>query len=266
MTSNGTAVALDGDIDRESPVPIYFQFALLIEDAIKGGSWQTGERLPSELDMCRRYGLSRTTVRRTLGWLESEGLIARRKGAGAFVQGIPSRAWLLSSTSGFFEEEALRMGHQVTSQVLRAQIEPLPHWAASSLGFHHGVHGATLERVRHVDGRKAIYVVNHVIPEFAEVAIDVADPNQSLYLRLKDRCGIEAHGGRRTVTAVPGSEQLASLLGFEPGYPVLFIESVSWDRNERPFDCYRAWVVSDIAPIEIRVDAVATKPRQGGGT
>jgi GntR family transcriptional regulator len=259
-TRDGAAPPLDGDIDRESPIPVYFQLALLIEAAIREERWPAGMRLPSELEMCRHYGLSRTTVRRTLGWLEDEGLIARRKGASAFVLGVPSRAWVLSSTSGFFEEEAIRMGHQVTSEILRAEIEPLPPWASGCLGLSDGARGGTLERVREVDGRKAIYVVNHVVPQYAEAANDIG-PDESLYLRLRDRFGVESHGGRRTLTARAATAEVAALLDLERGHPVVFIESVQWDRSERPFDCYRAWVVSEIAPVEIRVASVAPKGR-----
>lgn len=256
---DGATPPLGGGIDRDSPIPFYFQLAVLIERAIKDERWPTGMRMPSELEICRQFGLSRTTVRRTMGWLESEGLVSRRKGAGAFVQGIPGRAWLLSSTGGFFEEEALRMGHQVTSEVLRAEIQPLPQWAANCLGLPLGERGATLERIRQVDKQKAIYVINHVAPQYADAAIDVGDPNESLYLRLKDRYGIESHGGRRTLSARIATEEIAAHLGLEPGHPVMFIESVLWDRSEKPFDCYRAWVVCEIAPVEIRVSSFSRK-------
>ena len=77
----------DGIIDRESPVPFYFQLSELLEQEIVAGRYEPGVRLPSEPEISRRYGLSRTTIRQALSRLEQEGLIHRRKGQGTFVRG-----------------------------------------------------------------------------------------------------------------------------------------------------------------------------------
>jgi GntR family transcriptional regulator, uxu operon transcriptional repressor len=53
---------------------------LLTEDEI-----QSGDRLPAERELAERLGLSRATVRRALGELESEGAIIRHVGRGTFL-------------------------------------------------------------------------------------------------------------------------------------------------------------------------------------
>lgn len=52
---------------------------------IEEGQWAEGERLPSEADLVRRFGVSRITVGRALRELQSAGLIQRRAGAGTFL-------------------------------------------------------------------------------------------------------------------------------------------------------------------------------------
>ena len=111
-----------------------------------------------------------------------------------------------------------------------------------------------------MNGHKAIYVVNHLASEYADVALDFTDPNESLYLRLRERARVEPRGADRTLKALSASAGLAEILEVERGHPLIFIQSVSWDRFKTPFDCYRAWVVSEIAPIEIRVTAVPEEP------
>jgi GntR family transcriptional regulator len=247
----------DATIDRDSPVPFYFQLSELLEHEIVSGRWETGLRLPSELDLCSHFGVSRTTLRQALGRLEQEGLVSRHKGRGTFVDGTRPRSWLLQSSGGFFEEEVQRMGHRVTSRVRRAERGVLPAWACDALGLPTASTGLTLERVRSVDGLVAMYVVNHLPERFADAVISLEE-DESLYQRLREQYGLEAAGGRRIVEALPSEELLAKLLEVPPRTPLLFVESVTWDGAGRPFDCYQTWLRTDRMKIEI--DVVAGPP------
>ena len=243
-------------IDRESPVPFYFQLAELLEHEIVSGRWQPEERLPSEPDICEHFGLSRTTVRQALARLDQEGFVSRSKGRGTFVLGTRSRSWLLQSSEGFFEDEEVREGRSVTSKVLRAKTGTLPPWAADALGLPQGSDGVTIERVRSVDGLVAMYNVNHLPSRLAKAALArVDDPGESLYRRLKERAGVEVAGANRTLEAVSAEKRLAQLLEIKPGTPLLYIESVAWDKSGDPFDCYQSWLRTDHLRIDIQVSS-----------
>jgi len=246
-------------IDRGSPLPFYFQLAEALEGEIRNGRLKSGARLPSEPALCERYGISRTTVRQALARLEQRGLIARRKGQGTFVESGPPGLWLLQSSEGFFQAEVDRLGRTVTSSVLRAELGPLPAWACSALEVPPNSEGATLERLRSVDGLVALYVVNHLAAHASRAALALGNPNESLYRRLRDRVGLEPHGGRRTLEAIAAQAEVAKLLELPEGAPVAFIESVAWDAEMRPFDCYRAWLRTDRTRIDIRVSGPAAQ-------
>jgi GntR family transcriptional repressor for pyruvate dehydrogenase complex len=69
-------------VDRASQV-IVEQIRLLV----RNGRLKPGDRLPSERDLCARFGVSRVTVREALRVLEASGIVQIRVGArgGAFV-------------------------------------------------------------------------------------------------------------------------------------------------------------------------------------
>lgn len=72
-------------IDPGSPIPIYHQLKLAIKTKIETGEFKPGERIPTEQELCERYGISRTPVRQALNEMVYEGLLIRRRGSGTFV-------------------------------------------------------------------------------------------------------------------------------------------------------------------------------------
>jgi DNA-binding GntR family transcriptional regulator len=65
------------------------QYALvaqrLIAD-ISGGRYPVGGLLPTELELCRQFGVSRHTVREAIRRLQERGLVTRRRGIGTSVK------------------------------------------------------------------------------------------------------------------------------------------------------------------------------------
>lgn len=249
-------------IDRSSPVPLYFQLRKLLSKEIASGRWSPGERLPSEPDLCKHFDVSRTTLRQALGSLEAEGLIRRDKGRGTYVAKPRSSSWLLQSSHGFFDE-ATRDGRKVTSRVLQAEVARLPLWASEALGLAEGEPGLTLKRVRWVDDHLVMYVETHLPKRFADVVLAADLENGSLYRTLEERLGCVVASGRRVVEAKTAESDLAKLLQVDHGSPLLYVESVSFDEEDVPFECYRAWHRADGTKIEVQVLAYDIVRRAG---
>lgn len=56
-----------------------------IEDAIRSGELAQGDKLPSEMELCAQFGVSRTVMREALRMLSARGLVRIEKGKGNFV-------------------------------------------------------------------------------------------------------------------------------------------------------------------------------------
>ena len=63
-------------IDRSSPVPFYYQLRQILEAEIASGRIDPGDRLPSEAELCDRYGLDSISMSNVIGLaylLQQEG-------------------------------------------------------------------------------------------------------------------------------------------------------------------------------------------------
>ena len=63
-----------------------------IRAEIDAGSIRPGDRLPSESELCRRFGVSRTSVRLAIANLSREGLLESQKGIGTFCRTFKPKA------------------------------------------------------------------------------------------------------------------------------------------------------------------------------
>ena len=61
------------------------RLAAVLQSAIERGDLAPGDALPTEAEMVRQYGVSRTVVREAVSRLKSTGLLVSRQGSGVFV-------------------------------------------------------------------------------------------------------------------------------------------------------------------------------------
>src|SRR5260370_20530502 len=61
-------------LDRTSPIPLYFQIAENLKEAIEAGTIAPGERLDNELELAEQLGVSPPTVRQAIQRLGQPGL------------------------------------------------------------------------------------------------------------------------------------------------------------------------------------------------
>jgi multiple sugar transport system substrate-binding protein len=83
-------------IDHTQPIPLYFQLKTYLLEEIISGAYGPEERLPTEHELCERFGVSRTPVTRALTELADEGVIIRYRRRGSFV----NPHWLTKRSPG----------------------------------------------------------------------------------------------------------------------------------------------------------------------
>ncbi len=72
-------------IKKKNSKSFYKQVKQKILEKIESGNYKPDERIPSERELCDTYSVSRTTIRKAIDELESEGFLNRQSGRGTFV-------------------------------------------------------------------------------------------------------------------------------------------------------------------------------------
>ncbi|WP_051580012.1 GntR family transcriptional regulator [Pseudonocardia acaciae] len=70
--------------------PLADDIARALKAEIREGVYPPGARLPTEADLCRRFGVSRATVRSAVKELDVLGLVRTQHGVGTFVRSRPA--------------------------------------------------------------------------------------------------------------------------------------------------------------------------------
>src|SRR5438445_10617915 len=110
------------NLDRSGPIPLYYQIAKRLREAIGSGELSAGTRVENEQTLVVQLGISRPTIRRAFQELVDEGLLVRQRGIGTQVVGGPSpREINISSLS----DDLQLAEHNLSTRVLlHEQIVP----------------------------------------------------------------------------------------------------------------------------------------------
>lgn len=67
-------------------IPVHEQVFNSLKEAISNGVWKVGEKIPTEMELSKMYGVNRLTVRMALQRLSGMGVLESRIGDGTYVK------------------------------------------------------------------------------------------------------------------------------------------------------------------------------------
>lgn len=231
------------ELQRQQPVPLYYQLELHLRDAFESGRLRPGDQIPPEKELSRMYNVSRVTVREALRRLEEDGLISRmpRRGTIVLPQAIEGRkiernpARLLG-----FEEDIARSGLLPKVEVLALESCPVPDRIAALLNLQPGDEVVRVRRLGWA-GEMPLWIESRYFPPRTAESVTIEDLyHTSVTSHLHTILGLNIASTRLRITASAASANQARLLNIKQGDPVLINEFAFYDAGGDPVEAARA--------------------------
>jgi DNA-binding GntR family transcriptional regulator len=220
--------ALPAPVDRNSPVPLYFQVAQHLEQLIESGDLPTGTRLENEIGLADQFGLSRPTMRRAIGYLVDRGLLIRKRGVGTEVGHAKVRRQV-ELTSLYDDLAKTRRGPR--TQVLSFAVQPAPDEIAAELGLAAGTDVYAFERIRYAEAEPLALMRNYVPAGLLRLSATDLEV-QGLY-NLFRGAGINLRIAKQSIGARASTAAEARALGEGKGAPLLTMVRAAYDDQGR---------------------------------
>lgn len=220
------------EIDHQSALPLHAQVEDLLRRLIAHPEYQNGKLLPNEINMAKKLGVSRSTVRQATNKLVYERLLVRKKGVGTSVarNNISTKLDNWTSFTHEMDEKGMTFRNysiKVSNIIPDKEIQQLFKLAPEATVL-------KMERVKGLDGEPIVHFISYFHPRTGLTTDD--DFNKPLYEMLENDHHIVASVSKEGISAILADKKLGKLLAVEPGAPILFRKRVVCDAGDRPIE------------------------------
>lgn len=208
----------------------------LREEVLRGDYSDPGD-FPTESVLCKKYEVSRYTVREALRKLTSEGLISRRRGSGTIVQPATARAGALHQPLSNVGE-IIQYARDTSISFERMEPQAIPTKIAEQIGTQHKRKWFVFHGKRRKAGRKRPIAVTvaWVSPDLADAVKKIDVSGATLFGQIEEYAKVTVSRVTQDIQAISASKHFAKDLGLDEGDPILRILRCYFDQNDRMFE------------------------------
>ena len=218
-------------IDRSSYEPAYAQVVRILLEQIAAGAFRPGDRLPSEAQLCERYGVSPMTVRRAINILSDRGVVVAEQGRGTFVKPLE----LGAATFGLESLQNLfRSGGRSRVELSEVRIALAVKRTARKLAISVGDRIVYIRRLIFQGEEPILLHREHLIYDPTRPIIEAEMEVTALRGLFSGGGESDLKRGDLTIDATVLTEGEASLLHSEAGTPAFRLEHIFYDFDDRP--------------------------------
>ena len=248
-----TTVFNEINLDKNVPIPLYYQLKQQLLSMIESGKLSEGDMLPPENDLCLMLEVSRPTIRQSFNELVTEGYLTRSKGRGTFISKPKIEARFLNSLESFNNEmRAKKMTPR--TEVLNLEKVDEPHSIAEKLQISTGSPMIHLSRLRLANESPIVFVDTYMPFDSFSKLLTVDFNETSLYDAIENLYGIRVNRVRREIEAVNAKRNEASLLKIPTKSAISFVKTIGYSGSlESPVEYSVARYRGDMNKFSVEI-------------
>ncbi|MEO1637501.1 MAG: GntR family transcriptional regulator, partial [Cyanobacteria bacterium J06631_9] len=221
-------------------VPLHVSISEKLRQQISSGDYSPGEKLPSEHQLMKTFGVSRITVRQAVANLVSQGLVRSHQGKGVFVTPQVKTAYSLSSPLTFLEQDVASKGIKLTFDNLSFRKVGPPKGVRAALQL-------AARSEQSTDKPPMVYLQKKLLRMDGAVgAIDISyillELGQKFGPRLKkemtfpilETSGVPIETIQATIECTHADYDMSEHLEVSLGYPLIVYRYTAYTQNQLP--------------------------------
>lgn len=239
---------------------IYHSIAATLRDEIRAGAHPFQTLLPTEVELCKRFGCSHAPVRRALAELAQEGYVQARQGRGVTVIWQPEPTGVQGYATGgidTFPEICAARGLIPKTRLLTFERITTNDTLSETTGFAPGTPLVHLLRLRIASG-DPVAVEETYTSELEVLGITPEIAVTGTYAHIEGTLGIEILTSKRTITMRKAGATDGELLSLDPNTYLAFVESHTFASTGNQFEV----IYSRQHPEFFSARILATRPRR----
>lgn len=222
-------------VDKETPIPLYYQLKLQVQEMIDSGALRVGDMLPPESELCECLDVSRPTVRQAFSELVAEGRLTRQKGKGTFVSRPKIDVRFLQKLESF-NDQMRQKGLTPSTKMLSLCKTPGVRQVNEKLLLAPEEALISMIRLRFGDGEPVVCVDTFMpYARFPDI-LNQDFERVSLYERLEALYGARVCRVHREIEAANANRREAELLGIENGHAICLVKTVGYTESDLPVE------------------------------
>ena len=218
-------------LKQDAITPLYVQLMDELEASIRNGVYKPGDKIMTEAEMAREYGVSLITVRKAVGSLMEKGLVVRKQGKGTFVT-KPKYSRNMKKLQSF-TEMCEQMGVKPGARVLENRLISADKKVADRLGIEPGSNVVYISRLRLADG-EPVQVEKSYFPLKYAFLLEEDLNDGSMFECLKEKAGAKVASSEKMIELCRATADEAALMDVKKGDYLLFVKSTAYDENGEP--------------------------------
>jgi GntR family transcriptional regulator len=233
-------------LNRNDHIPLYYQLKTVLLSMI--AEMKEDDQLPGELELAKKFDVSRGTVKQAIMDLVHEGILYRSQGKGTFV--APPRIKRSFDKLPSFTDDIRHLGYESNNKLLSFRLTDAPEYIRKTLGGEGRV--IRIKRLVSFQNKPFALVTSYlrhdIYPELK--AENIGGSLYDALAQLNAKVPVKAHD---TYTPINADAKMAETLGIREGLAIFYSERIAYLDDDTAVEFVESYIRGDRFTLDIEI-------------